>query len=61
MDNKRISDTLLVSIDFSHGEDVGVLVVGRKRLNESVDIVNAFQGWEARDLYERLTKKKEES
>lgn len=53
----KTADTLLVGIDFSKGEDVGVLVVGRKRPNESIDIINAFQGEEARDLYERLTTK----
>lgn len=53
----KTADTLLVGIDFSKGEDVGVLVVGRKRPNESIDIINAFQGEEARALYERLTTK----
>lgn len=53
-------DTLLISIDFSNGEDTGVLVVGRKMPNDSVKIVNAFQGEEARKLYETLIKKKGE-
>ena len=46
------NDTLLVSIS---GD---VLVVGRKRPNESVEIVNAFQGEEAKDLYSKLVTKK---
>lgn len=37
-------DTILVSVDFSNNEDTGVLIVGRKRLNQSVEIINAFQG-----------------
>ena len=53
-------DTLLISIDFSHGEDNGVLVIGRKMPNDSVKIVNAFQGEDARKLYETLIKKKGE-
>ena len=53
-------DTLLISIDFSNGEDLGVLVIGRKMPNDSVKIVNAFQGEEARKLYETLIKKKGE-
>lgn len=43
-----MNDTILVSIS---GE---VLVVGRKRPNESVEIINAFRGDEAKDLYSRL-------
>lgn len=56
----KTADTLLVGIDFSKGEDVGVLVVGRKRPNESIEIINAFQGEEARWMYERLTTKTRE-
>lgn len=53
-------DSILVSVDFSNKNDTGVMVVGRKRINQSVEIINAFQGDEARELYERLitTKKK---
>ena len=39
-------------------EDVGVLIVGRKRPNQSVDIINAFQGKEAEELYNKLIGKK---
>ena len=51
--SKGINDTILVSVDFTQG-DVGVLIVGRKWPNESVDIINAFQGEEALDLYNKL-------
>ena len=53
----NLSDTLLVSISFSD-KDTGVLVVGRKRKNQSVEIVNAFQGEEALELYKKLATKK---
>ena len=54
-------DSILVSVDFSNNNDTGVLIVGRKRMNQSVEIINAFQGDEARELYEKLeTKKKKE-
>ena len=53
----NLSDTLLVSIEFSD-KDTGVLVVGRKRKNQSVEIVNAFQGEEALELYKKLVTKK---
>ena len=55
----NLSDTLLVSISFSD-KDTGVLVVGRKRKNQSIDIINAFQGEEALDLYKKLITKKGE-
>ena len=48
-------DSLLVGVDFADNGDVGVLIVGRKRPNLSVDIINAFQGEEAKELYQRLT------
>lgn len=51
---KPLTDTLLVSIDSSTDCDKTVLLVGRKRLNESVEIVNAFQGKDAMDLYKQL-------
>ena len=46
-------DSILVSVDFSNKNDTGVMVVGRKRMNQSVKIINAFQGDEARELYEK--------
>lgn len=51
---KPLTDTLLVSIDSSTDGDETVLLVGRKRLNESVEIVNAFQEKDAMDLYKQL-------
>lgn len=52
-------DSILVSVDFPNKDDTGVLIVGRKRMNQSVEIINAFQGEEARELYNRLVTKKE--
>ena len=54
MDNLKTSDTLLVGFDFTNGKDKTVLIVGRKRPNHSVDIINAFEGQEALDLYKKL-------
>ena len=51
---KPLTDTLLVSIALKSNEDDAALIVGRKRKGESVEIVNAFQGKEATDLYNRL-------
>lgn len=55
---KPIHESLIIGIDFSHGPDVGVLVVGHKRLNETVEIINAFQGKEAWELYQKLITEK---
>ena len=57
----RLSDTILVSFARENPDSDPVLIVGRKRKNESVEIINAFQGREALDIYEKLTtvKKKE--
>lgn len=50
----KINESLLVGVDFTNGEDIGVLIVGRKRPNESVEIINAFQGEDAEELYKKL-------
>lgn len=54
---KNKSDTFLVSFDYTHG-DIPVLIVGRKGKKNEIDIVNAFRGDEAKELYQRLTVKK---
>ena len=50
----KVNESLIVGVDFTNGEDVGVLIVGRKRPNQSVNIINAFQGKEAEELYKKL-------
>lgn len=52
--------SLIVSWDFSHGKDERILLVGKQE-NQKVTIVNAFQGKDAIEIYEKLTtvKKKE--
>ena len=52
---KSITDTILVSIDLSRNNENAVLVVGRKKPREAVDIINAFKGEEALELYKKLT------
>ena len=47
------NDTLLVSVDFNN-EDAGVLIVGRKKKDQAVEIVNVFADADAHALYERL-------
>lgn len=50
----KINESLLVGVDFTNGEDSSVLIVGRKLPNESVEIINAFHGEEAEELYKKL-------
>ncbi len=52
--NQVISESLIIGVDFTRGIDTGVLIVGRKKPNQAVDIINAFQGEEAQELYRRL-------
>lgn len=53
----KSTDSVIVSWDFSHGKDVGVLIVGNQK-NGQVEVINAYQGEEAYDLYRRLTVQK---
>lgn len=56
-----MEDTILVSYVKTSDDAEPVLVVGRKRPNESLEIVNAFQGEEATDLYTKLITKKQKN
>ena len=51
----EIVDTLLVSYNPSNGDENEVLIVGRKPKGREANIVNAFQGEEAVELYKKLT------
>ena len=51
-------DSIIISYDNSRN-DIPILLVGKKRPNQSVEIVNAFQGDEAEELYNKLITKKE--
>lgn len=52
------SGSVIVSWDFSNGPDADILLVGEKKPGKPVEIINAFQGKEARDLYAKLTIRK---
>lgn len=55
---KGKSDTFLVSFDYTQG-DIPVLIVGRKGKKRDIDIINAFKGDKAKDLYDLLMDGKE--
>ena len=47
-------DSVIVSYDDS-SNDEPILIVGKKRKNKSVEIINAMSGDEAKELYTKLT------
>lgn len=49
------TDCILISYDDMNEKDETVLIVGRKTPGEVPEILNAFQGNEARELYQKLT------
>ena len=55
---ESLNDTLLISIDIREGEST-LMLVGRKRKGEMLEIINTVQGKEAKDIYNKLTTKKE--
>lgn len=52
--------SVIVSWDFSHAYDKHILLVGMKQPGMDVEVINAFQGEEAHDIYEKLTTMKTE-
>ena len=53
-----IHESLILGISFS-SKNEGVMIVGRQK-NGVLDVINAFAGEEARELYTKLTTKKDE-
>ena len=56
MKDWKTNGTVIVSWDFSHGKDADILLVGKQNKGV-VDIINAFQGQDAREIYEKLLPK----
>ena len=55
---ESLNDTLLVSIDTREGGSA-LMLIGRKRKGEMLEVINTFQGEEAKDIYNKLIMKKE--
>lgn len=52
--------SFVVSFSFNMDEpDKSVCLVGEKRMNQSMEIINAFQGSDADDIFRKLTTKKD--
>lgn len=58
MNEKIKTETLLISVTYDDANKINLMVVGKKRRNEAVEIVNAFQGDDAARLYYELITKK---
>lgn len=52
------NETDCVMVAFSETEGSAVLIVGRKTKLINADIINAFSGNEARELWKKLTEAK---
>ena len=55
----RTTSSIIVSYDESANGDETILLVGKKNPNETIKIINAFQGEEAKDLWKKLTERNE--
>jgi hypothetical protein len=58
MNNKPKAESILVSVTYDANDKVNLMVVGKKRRNETVEIINAFQGEDAARLYNELITKR---
>ena len=56
--SKQINDAVVVSVDIRG--DKCIVIVGKRRDNGEMQIVNAFEGNEAKDLWSKLTIRKGE-
>lgn len=54
----KTARSILVSYDPSNGEDIAILLVGEKKPGKPVEIINAYQGKEAEDIWKKLTVRK---
>ena len=55
------SESLIIGYDETNGRDHTVLIVGRKKKGQEVEVINAFQGEEADWMYQKRVTKKEKN
>ena len=53
------TESVIVAYDYTNGVDKALLLVGKKKPNETMEVINAFAGKEAADIWATLTTKKE--
>lgn len=51
-------NTLLVGVDFSDGQDITALIVGKMQPDQSIKIINIFYREEPSWMYGRLVREK---
>lgn len=58
--SNHYSDAIVVSVDFRHNDGVAndIMVVGKRMFNGEMKVINAFEGADARELWDKLTTKK---
>ena len=57
----RMEDMLMIGLDKADGNNIPVLIIGRKNhKSKTIDILNAFEGQEAMELYLKLVTPVEE-
>ena len=49
-----MEDALLVGFVLPTNGDVPVMVIGRKMPNQAMEVINAYEGEEAKAIYEKL-------
>ena len=54
-----MANCILVSYEPTNGADTSILIVGKKTAKKDVDIINAFQGAEATELWNKLITRKD--
>lgn len=52
---QRLDDGLIIGYSRKDPFSPPVLIVGRKRMNDTTEVINAFEGSEAEELYDKLT------
>ena len=59
MEDDRKIESVIVSYDKMPGKDEAILLVGIKQPNQAVEIINALEGDEATELWNKLVTVKE--
>ena len=55
-----MAESILVAFETVDGKDKDILIIGKKHPNKPTEVINAFMGEEAIELWNRLTIKKDE-
>ena len=58
METSCVAKSIILGYSPSNDKENAVLIVGEKKKGQTIDILNAFQGKEAEELWLKLTTKK---